>query len=264
MFSKRGFTLIELLVVIAIIAILAAILFPVFAQARDKANATACLSNCKQIGLSEQMYAQDYDGYFAGSWYNWENNVFNLPEDQIYTSSIDGSALSQSWDGDYYGWQFYRCLYNCLNPYVKNDGIWKCPSDTQSAATWNELGLNSTVGPATAPNGCNSYHWFPEWVFNAPGQAFPQRVYPDTGQTKPATTAPCVTDSMAGERMLFEEFWGAFGWYGPLAYGGTDPTQVNHQQGANAVFIDGHAKFITWGQRMNTVPDTYWDNGLGR
>ena len=70
--KRAGFTLIELLVVIAIIAILAAILFPVFAQAREKARMTACLSNMKQIGTSLMMYVQDYDEtYTVDAW-----NVF--------------------------------------------------------------------------------------------------------------------------------------------------------------------------------------------
>src|SRR5436309_13695501 len=81
--GRRGFTLIELLVVIAIIAILAAILFPVFAQARDKARSAACLSNMQQIGKALMMYMQDYDekttwfynrgagkaDYYNGYWY---------------------------------------------------------------------------------------------------------------------------------------------------------------------------------------------------
>ena len=61
MHAKRGFTLIELLVVIAIIAILAAILFPVFSQARERARVATCISNTRQIGLAVRMYVQDYD-----------------------------------------------------------------------------------------------------------------------------------------------------------------------------------------------------------
>src|SRR5436189_380395 len=76
--SKSGFTLIELLVVIAIIAILAAILFPVFAQARESARSTSCLSNLRQIGTSIRMYSQDYDENFPMGTYtgprNWEVN----------------------------------------------------------------------------------------------------------------------------------------------------------------------------------------------
>src|SRR5262250_3403391 len=76
---KRAFTLIELLVVIAIIAILAAILFPVFAQAREQARTISCLSNVKQIGLGIKMYTQDYDEEFPMGTYpgprNWEVNL---------------------------------------------------------------------------------------------------------------------------------------------------------------------------------------------
>jgi prepilin-type N-terminal cleavage/methylation domain-containing protein/prepilin-type processing-associated H-X9-DG protein len=65
---RRGFTLIELLVVIAIIAILAAILFPVFAQARERARAITCISNLREIGTASNMYIQDYDEIFVGGW----------------------------------------------------------------------------------------------------------------------------------------------------------------------------------------------------
>ncbi len=96
--TRRGFTLIELLVVIAIIAILAAILFPVFARAREKARQTSCLSNVKQIGLGIKMYAGDYDEKF----------YVHCPQD----SGRNGS----------------NCQLIGIMPYVKNDQIYACPS----------------------------------------------------------------------------------------------------------------------------------------
>ncbi len=98
MMSKRnGFTLIELLVVIAIIAILAAILFPVFAQARNKARQITCLSNMKQLMLGELMYIQDYDENHSWTW---------------------------GYDPTWVPWHVQ------IDPYVKNKQIWKCPNDS--------------------------------------------------------------------------------------------------------------------------------------
>jgi prepilin-type N-terminal cleavage/methylation domain-containing protein len=94
--SRRAFTLIELLVVIAIIAILAAILFPVFAQARESARKAACTSNMKQLGLALQSYAQDYDGIMP-------------------PSQLPSTGPNVSWP-------------TMLFPYVKNEGIFVCPS----------------------------------------------------------------------------------------------------------------------------------------
>jgi len=88
----RGFTLIELLVVIAIIAILAAILFPVFARAREKARSTACVNNLKQLGTAVAMYRSDYDGAMPQDWYLADNNIayrwIHLTYAYIYNDQI--------------------------------------------------------------------------------------------------------------------------------------------------------------------------------
>ena len=102
---QKGFTLIELLVVIAIIAILAAILFPVFAKAREKARQSSCLSNVKQIMLAQMQYCQDYDEKFS-------NNSYAVTSGQISVPDF-------------------------LAPYCKNTQIFTCPSSTFSVAVGN-------------------------------------------------------------------------------------------------------------------------------
>lgn len=110
--KKRGFTLIELLVVIAIIAILAAILFPVFAQAREKARAASCLSNTKQMGLGLMMYVQDYDETYP-YWSWW------------YSSDPGGCPRGDRPDACN---QWGSMWFNAIYPYVKNAQVFTCPS----------------------------------------------------------------------------------------------------------------------------------------
>ena len=123
MHRRKGFTLIELLVVIAIIAILAAILFPVFARAREKARQTGCLNNVKQLQLGILMYIQDYDETFP-------------------------LALNSESTGTAYRW------YNLIDPYIKNKQIWVCPS-WRSHRTYDTL--LQTYGWNVYANGMGYY-----------------------------------------------------------------------------------------------------------
>jgi len=117
--KRRGFTLIELLVVIAIIAILAAILFPVFARAREKARQSSCQSNLKQLALAMLMYAQDYDERMPMRWVERGSDDIYIP-DLIY-------------------------------PYVKNAQLFECPSIAGSASLY--------LGDATRSSKPLSYGW---------------------------------------------------------------------------------------------------------
>ncbi|MCE5219532.1 prepilin-type N-terminal cleavage/methylation domain-containing protein [bacterium] len=125
MSSRKGFTLIELLVVIAIIAILAAILFPVFARAREKARQTACLSNARQMGTAVMMYAQDYD-------------------EQLVNLQLAGCKFT------FNGMTHNNLLwYMALMPYVKSVQVFDCPSTSR---TWygqytgdTDYGINSEI-----------------------------------------------------------------------------------------------------------------------
>jgi len=127
--KRIGFTLIELLVVIAIIAILAAILFPVFAQARETARKAACTSNLKQIGSAWMMYANDYD--------ERSNN--------------------NTWNGG--GFQMNQIFGQRLQPYMKNYGALRCPSD---ASPWTSVDQQDT--PNVTLTGSYAFHSYGLWA----------------------------------------------------------------------------------------------------
>ena len=113
--SRSGFTLIELLVVIAIIAILAAILFPVFAQAKEAAKKTQCLSNTKQIGVGLYMYLNDFDDTLPMA--NYPTSPSNVPSAFSYLSGGAGGYVAQNWA-------------DLIQTYVRNYQVFKCPDDT--------------------------------------------------------------------------------------------------------------------------------------
>jgi prepilin-type N-terminal cleavage/methylation domain-containing protein len=152
--KQRAFTLIELLVVIAIIAILAAILFPVFAQARNQARKSTCLSNMKQYGLAVLMYTQDYDETFPSAIINWwcagtcstdvrdpatgfrYTSVNPSPSwRNVYTANFpydDARQLRRGYcrnvgDGGYGTAALYPAWYDVCYPYVKNNRMITCP-----------------------------------------------------------------------------------------------------------------------------------------
>ncbi len=120
---KKGFTLIELLVVIAIIAILAAILFPVFARAREKARQASCESNLKQIALAIHMYTQDYDGDFPAHWI------------------IDNSVSPA-----------YECWPDVVQPYIKNSQVFICPSNKSVPRGMHQMTTYGLNDPHVTPD----------------------------------------------------------------------------------------------------------------
>lgn len=111
---RKGFTLIELLVVIGIIALLAAILFPVFAAARRKGNATTCISNLRQIGASMNLYSTDYSDKFP-----WAVDPTDKYTPEIWNQYPDWQALIPQ----------MPLLHDVLQPYQKSKDLWKCPGD---------------------------------------------------------------------------------------------------------------------------------------
>jgi prepilin-type N-terminal cleavage/methylation domain-containing protein/prepilin-type processing-associated H-X9-DG protein len=219
---RRGFTLIELLVVIAIIAILAALLFPVFAQAREMALKTTCLSNVRQIGTAAHLYTQDND------------------ERMVYARSFGRLWSMQSGWGS--GSQGERTddveLPDLLMPYVKNGGIFFCPSVPKDMV-WDLWHGSPTNTYSFARNGTTYiYHWLVTGVCCQPAQA-----------DIPVFRLSLAEIPAPSEAMLV--------WDMPF-YRGLDQRFVPHMEGVSVVFVDGHARF------HRIKPDYwngfYWDN----
>ena len=194
--KMQGFTLIELLVVIAIIAILAAILFPVFARARENARRASCMSNEKQIGLGLVMYAQDYDERFPQ--YN------------------GGSPL------------FY---YQQIDPYVKSEQIYRCPSAMPlTGASWGSLQYSTYAMDGTGGSG---------YMYQYGGTAL-------ASIDSPSITWMLVESQYSPARWL-SNGWGTAGVSFATATVPEDKSTFLkdiHLDGSNVTFADGHVKWV--------------------
>jgi prepilin-type N-terminal cleavage/methylation domain-containing protein/prepilin-type processing-associated H-X9-DG protein len=216
-----GFTLIELLVVIAIIAILAAILFPVFAQARDKARQTACLSNAKQVGTGLMMYAQDYDEAIVPYFITYPSTTGGFGSNVMFTRLLD--------------------------PYIKNMNVWTCPSalDISAAQTSiRSIGMNVNVGVQVPPPAPRINYYLPD-------------IAEPASLIVMGDAQPLTIDSLANPNVTGFQACSAV----KAEIAGTKPPSTNahftrHANGAVFTFADGHAK---WMKARNTIiPKSLW------
>ena len=256
--NQSGFTLIELLVVIAIIAILASILLPVFASARERAKQISCMSDLKQIGLAIGMYADDNDDTFPNGCAGEIGTPTVLPNWVVDPTVADpapayGPGEIANACGD--NARFYRFLMAYqLKSYVKSDQMWYCPSSRVKYTT------------ANYNQGLQSYTWAPNWIYNQCDGTYPCVNYgtTDSPEYRNLTNEPLgLSSNYVSERILLAD-------YGVMGYDGSDarddnnnPASArygnrNHERGYNAVYFDGHAKLQKYGAKFTTTPATGW------
>jgi len=228
----HGFTLIELLVVIAIIAILAAILFPVFARAREKARQTSCLSNCKQIGTAMLMYVQDYDERFPFL----------------------------------YGGSPRKTTIQLVHPYVNNLQVWNCPSAAQEVTgsgepgtfadrsyCWNRYLIHNYLPKAKMARIVRpaSIVLIADAIQDSWG---PGRLYPPNSSNYNEAVASMELPSACDNSV-----------WDTSEVGGTRPgfnVIPRHNGQANTTFADGHAKAMTYNTLYNNGdPSEYFGTG---
>ena len=223
MFKKifKGFTLIELLVVIAIIAILAAILFPVFAQAREKARESSCLSNCKQIATALQLYTDDYDEMFpamAGC-------------DSLFDKKVGG------------GWNVQEhSSMSLLNPYIKNDKLFICPSAAKHPKTGEGFDL-----PAQGLYRLSSY------LFNGAVCDGTHGILALAQIKNPSAIIMTTEANWADPHSVLMPFWHVNErWWAYLPQITGSRLSNPHNNGANSAYADGHAKRTKKWQDLRT------------
>lgn len=223
--NEKGFTLIELLVVIAIIAILAAILFPVFARAKKAAMKTSCLSNLKQIGTSLAIYTQDYDDRYPLVCGMGGGAV--LDDADIWAGIADASAPNTAWVSGSRTAPSTASLAALLKPLVKNTKIFYCPA-MGANGSWSIGG--TPVVTVTANEG-TSYIWN-GWAVTAYATA-----------ADPATNM--VQISGQSEAICLAPADAALVWdlkSGFKATGASPAAQTAHDSSVNVLYADGHAK----------------------
>ena len=223
--TRSAFTLIELLVVIAIIAILAAILFPVFARARENARRSSCQSNLKQIGLGILQYAQDYDERFPGR-----------------NTGVGAFGDAQSWR---------RVIY----PYVKSTQIFACPSNTGNSSLENDSSAASLAAlPAGAPTFPRSYACNGGDTSGYGGGTAPMLINGGVNLSQLDDSARTVLVTESGSGWIYSE----------MNLSDNNTFFTGHLGQVNFLFADGHVKSLkpsaTSNPNMWNVEENTGDN----